>query len=441
MPATPRTTPSRKPERVRGDRDLVHRILDEALVSHVGFTADGAPRVLPTLHVRDGDTLYLHGSTGSYPMLKARPGGLPICVAVTLVDGLVLSKSQFNHSVNYRSVVVHGTAHLVTDPAEKRRVLTGLVEHVIAGRASDSRPPTDKELAQTAVLAVPLTESTAKVRAGGVGEDPADLDQPYWSGVLPVRLVAGVPEPDETGTTPPLPGYLHGYHREHDTRSTWHQAPVLTGDLVRLAPLETDHSDDLFDAGRDPEVWRWLGSPRPADRDEMRDLIVEALQARAIGHRIPWALIDPATGRAIGTTSYYEIDPIHRGVAIGHTWLGRDWWRTGVNTEAKVLLLDRAFGVLEAHRVVWHTDSRNTGSQHAIERLGATREAVLRRHRYAGDGVLRDTVQYVMFAEEWPAARQRLRDRLDAAACTAPPTPRAVPSGSELHHEIVATEV
>ncbi len=410
MPATPRTTPTRLAERVRHDRDPVHRILDEALVCHLGFTVDGEPRILPTLHVRDGDTLYLHGSTGSRPMLGARGDGMRVCVAVTLVDGLVLAQSQFHHSANYRSVVIHGEARLVDDVAEKRRVLTALVEHLVTGRTADSRPPTDKELAQTAVLAVPLAESTAKVRVGAPAEDAEDLTLGHWSGVLPMRLVAGSPEPVDGA--PPLPAYLHGYCRDHDGRAAWYRPAVMTGETVRLEPLEPGHADDLFRAGRDPEVWRWLGSPRPGDPAAMRDQITDALLARGRGERLPWAVVDRRTGTAIGTTSYYEIDPVNGSVAIGHTWLGRDWWRTAANTDAKLLLLGRAFEDLGAERVVWQTDLRNERSQRAIERLGATREAVLRRHRLRPDGTLRDTVQYVMFADEWPAVRQRLTDRL-----------------------------
>lgn len=214
---TPRTTPSRLAERVRHDRDLVRRILDEALVCHLAFTVDGEPRILPTLHVRDGDTLYLHGSTGSRPLLAARgPEGLPVCVAVTLIDGLVLARSQFHHSANYRSAVVHGRGRLVADAAEKRRVLTALVEHLVPGRSHDSRPPTGKELTQTAVLAVPLGESTAKVRRGGPSDEPEDLDLRHWSGVLPMRLAAGAPEPVLEGAKVPLPPYLHGYCGDRD---------------------------------------------------------------------------------------------------------------------------------------------------------------------------------------------------------------------------------
>ncbi len=206
-PRTPRTTALRDRGRMAYDADVVHAILDEAYVCHVGFVVDGEPRVLPTLHVRVDDTLYVHGSTGSRPLLAARtPEGLPVCVTVTLIDGLVLGRSQFHHSANYRSVVAHGTARLVTDD-ERRRVFRALVEKVCAGRSEESRPPSDKELAQTAVLALPLREVSAKVRSGGVIDDPDDYDLPYWAGVLPLRLVAGIPEPD-AGVTAPLPAGL-----------------------------------------------------------------------------------------------------------------------------------------------------------------------------------------------------------------------------------------
>src|SRR5690349_16934030 len=155
---TARTTPTRLGDRASYDRELVHSVLDEAFVCHLGFVADGEPRVLPTLHARVGDVLYLHGSTGSRPMLAARGEGMPVCVTVTLIDGLVLARSQFHHSANYRSVVAHGLARLVTGDAEKRRVLSALVEKVAPGRSTDTRPPTDRELAQTAVLALPLRE-------------------------------------------------------------------------------------------------------------------------------------------------------------------------------------------------------------------------------------------------------------------------------------------
>ncbi|MGH3715369.1 MAG: pyridoxamine 5'-phosphate oxidase family protein [Micromonosporaceae bacterium] len=212
---TARTTPNRVAERVRHDRDDVYGILDEALVSHLSYTVDGEPRVLPTLHVRDGDTLYLHGSTGSRPMLGARASnGLAVCVAVTLIDGLVLARSQFHHSANYRSAVIYGRAHLVTDDTEKRRVLTALVEHLVPGRSYDSRPPNARELAQTAVLAVPLDESTAKVRTGEPIDEPEDHTLRHWSGVLPLRVAAGAPEPGSEGVPVPLPPYLHGYCRE-----------------------------------------------------------------------------------------------------------------------------------------------------------------------------------------------------------------------------------
>jgi nitroimidazol reductase NimA-like FMN-containing flavoprotein (pyridoxamine 5'-phosphate oxidase superfamily) len=203
---TPRTTALRLRERIAYDADVVHAILDEAYFCHLGFVVDGEPRVLPTLHVRVDDTLFLHGSTGSRPLLAAREG-LPVCVAVTLLDGLVLGRSQFHHSANYRSVVAHGVARLVTDEATKHDVLTALVNKIGPGRAADSRPPNAQELAKTAVLALRLHEVSAKVRAADVVDEPEDYALPHWAGVVPMRLTPGAPEPDE-GVTAPLPAYL-----------------------------------------------------------------------------------------------------------------------------------------------------------------------------------------------------------------------------------------
>lgn len=209
-PQTSRTTAARDRSRVGYQRSAAHRILDEAYHCCLTFVVDGTPRALPTLHVRIDETLYLHGSTGSTPLLAARdPQGLPVCVAVTLLDGLVYARSQFHHSANYRSVIVHGTARLITEPAEKLQVLEALVDKVGNGRAADSRPPTRRELAETAVLAVALNEVSVKSRSGGPIDDPADLGLPHWAGVVPLRTVAGAPEsaPDVTAAAPDyLPG-------------------------------------------------------------------------------------------------------------------------------------------------------------------------------------------------------------------------------------------
>lgn len=194
---TARTVPSRSRDRARYDRETVHSILDQAYVCHLGFIRDGAPVVLPTLFGRVGEALYLHGSTGSRPLLaagKADPG-LPVCVTVTHVDGLVLARSAFHHSLNYRSVVVHGTAYQVTDEAERRLALDALVDQVVPGRSADSRPPSAKELAATAVIRLDLTEVSAKLRTGGPNDDAEDLDLPYWSGVVPVAPTYGTPVP------------------------------------------------------------------------------------------------------------------------------------------------------------------------------------------------------------------------------------------------------
>jgi nitroimidazol reductase NimA-like FMN-containing flavoprotein (pyridoxamine 5'-phosphate oxidase superfamily) len=206
---TPRTTASRLRERMSYDADLVHSILDEAWFCHLSFVVDGEPRILPTLHVRIGEVLYVHGSTGSRPLLgatRAGESGLPVCVAVTLIDGLVLARSQFHHSANYRSVVAHGRATLVTDADQKAAVLAAIVEKIATGRSADTRPPTAKELAQTAVLAVPLEEVAAKVRNGPVGDEAEDYALPHWAGIVPLRQTMGEPRPDEGVTG--LPEYL-----------------------------------------------------------------------------------------------------------------------------------------------------------------------------------------------------------------------------------------
>jgi nitroimidazol reductase NimA-like FMN-containing flavoprotein (pyridoxamine 5'-phosphate oxidase superfamily) len=203
---TPRTIPNRSQARMSYAADVVHEVLDEAYVCDLSFVVDGEPRVLPTLHVRIDDMLYLHGSTGSRPLLAGRKG-LRVAVAVTLLDGLVYARSHFHHSANYRSVVAHGVAELVADEAEKRRVLDALVDKVGPGRAADSRPPSAGELARTAVLRLPLVEVAAKVRAGGPNDDDADLDLPHWAGVVPLRLTPGAPHPS-TGA----PGYLPQAH-------------------------------------------------------------------------------------------------------------------------------------------------------------------------------------------------------------------------------------
>ncbi|GAQ63058.1 pyridoxamine 5'-phosphate oxidase family protein [Streptomyces scabiei] len=208
---TDRTAPTRGREKASYDKELVHAILDEGYVCHLGFVRDGAPVVLPTLYGRVGETLYVHGSTGSRPLRmtgQADPG-LPVCLTVTHVDGLVLARSAFHHSINYRSVVVHGIAHEVTDPQERRIALDALVDHVVPGRSRDSRPANPKEFAATAVIRLDLNEVSAKTRTGGVNEEPEDVTLPHWAGVVPLRkgYDTPIPEPDLPAGTE-LPDYL-----------------------------------------------------------------------------------------------------------------------------------------------------------------------------------------------------------------------------------------
>ncbi|HEY6737230.1 MAG TPA: GNAT family protein [Actinopolymorphaceae bacterium] len=196
--------------------------------------------------------------------------------------------------------------------------------------------------------------------------------------------------------------------------SAWFTAPVLTGRLVRLEPLRTDHAPGLLAAADDPRVFAHLSVHRPMTPDDAERLVRDVLAARGARERLPFVQIDVREGRAVvaGTTSYYEIDPAQRSLAIGHTWLGRAWWRTGLNTESKLLLLGHAFERLGAVRVVWHTDVRNERSQAAIARLGAVREGVLRKHKKRKDGTWRDTVLFSMTDDEWPRAKERLTARL-----------------------------
>ena len=215
-PPTSRTVPTRYRERARYDRATVHGILDEALICHVGYLNAGRPVVLPTTHARLGEVLYLHGSTGSGPMLAAAgsAAGLPVCVTVTLVDGLVLARAALHHSLQYRSAVVMGSARLVQDRDEKLRAMAALLDHVASGRSDDSRPPNDRELAATAVLALDLVEVSAKVRDGGPVDEDEDMTLPHWAGVVPLTLTAGSPVPaDDLDPAVPLPPYLTPYRR------------------------------------------------------------------------------------------------------------------------------------------------------------------------------------------------------------------------------------
>lgn len=406
---TARTTASRDRGRVSYERATAHAIIDEAYLCHLAFVVDGEPRILPTLHVRIGDTLFLHGSTGSGPLLAARGDGLDLCVTFTHLDGLVLARSQFHHSANYRSVVAHGRAHLVTDEDEKKRILSALVDKIVLGRAADTRPPTRRELAETAVLALPLTEVSVKARVGGVSDDEEDLSLPHWAGLVPLRLTPGLVEPD-VGVRLPVPAYLR------PERHPWHTAVRLAGEHVILEPLDMSHVEELFAAIADPDVYRWLPRTAPTTVDEMAGEVQEALRAYEQGLRIPLVQRDARTGEVVGSTSYYTPEPVNRAIAIGYTMLSPRVWRTGVNTEAKLLMLAHAFDTLGAVRVEWHTDLNNERSQRAIERLGATREGILRRHKLRANGTWRDTVLYSMTDAEWATAQSVLRERLRAPA-------------------------
>ncbi len=211
---TPQTTLKRLPERGAFDRGTVYRILDEAFVCHVGFVVDGRPFVIPTAYGRVGDTLYIHGSAASR-MQRALSKQIPVCVTVTLVDGLVLARSAFHHSINYRSVVIFGQATVVEDSTEKMRALEAFTEHIVAGRWQEIREPNEKELKVTTVLALPLVEVSAKIRTGEPKDDDEDYAIPIWAGELPLLTLTGAPVGDShTPLNLPPPDYVLNYDRK-----------------------------------------------------------------------------------------------------------------------------------------------------------------------------------------------------------------------------------
>jgi uncharacterized protein len=210
---TPRSTVRRLAELARYDRESVEAILDAGIVAHVGIVHEGAPVVIPMAYCRIGETLYVHGSTASR-MMRALRTGNPMCVTITMVDGIVLARSAFNMSMNYRAVVVHGRARLVTEPEERMSAFRAIMDHVVPGHWDHVREPNDLELRQTLVTAISLDEASAKVSSGPPDDDEADRALPYWAGEIPLHLVAGDPRPDAlvpTGTPPPAS--VSGYSR------------------------------------------------------------------------------------------------------------------------------------------------------------------------------------------------------------------------------------
>ena len=211
---TPRTRLVREADRAVYDRESAYRILDEGFLCHVGFVADGQPFVIPTSYGRKDDCIFIHGSAASR-MLRTLKESVPVCITVTLLDGLVLARSIFNHSMNYRSVVVLGKATLVDDPGEKIEALRLLSEHIIPGRWADSRQPNERELKATSILRVPIVEFSAKVRKGPVVDDEEDYSFPTWAGVVPLEMVAGEPVADARlllGQS--VPRYARSYTRK-----------------------------------------------------------------------------------------------------------------------------------------------------------------------------------------------------------------------------------
>ena len=213
QPSTPRTRVIREPHRGHYDRETAYRILDQGFICHIGFIADGQPFVIPTAYGRAGNDLYVHGSAASR-MLRTLDKGVPVCITVTLLDGLVLARSVFNHSMNYRSVVVLGTATAVQEQEEKLAALQAISEHILRGRWADARKPTEQELKATLVLRIPITEFSSKIRTGPPLDDEEDISFPTWAGVVPLKMVAERAIPDERSDPNQLvPAYAREWSR------------------------------------------------------------------------------------------------------------------------------------------------------------------------------------------------------------------------------------
>ncbi|HZA60924.1 MAG TPA: pyridoxamine 5'-phosphate oxidase family protein [Actinomycetota bacterium] len=212
-PPSERTQVKRHADRAVYDRGTIHAILDEALFCHVAVVVDRSPRVIPTIHARSGDTLFIHGSNASRT-LRALKDGAEGCIVVTLLDGLILARSAFNHSMNYRSVLVYGSLREITDQQEKWEAQRALVEHIVPGRSADARMPNEKELRQTTILAIPLNEASAKVRTGPSIDTEEDYDLPVWAGEIPLKMIPQPPIDDPR--LPPgvdVPEYARRYRR------------------------------------------------------------------------------------------------------------------------------------------------------------------------------------------------------------------------------------
>lgn len=257
---TARTAVRRRRDRASYDRQAAYAILDEALVCSVGFVADGQPFVTPMVFARWGDRLVLHGAQASRLSAQARAGA-PLCVTVTLIDGLVLARSAMHHSMNYRSVVILGAAREITAEADKRLALALVVDHAVPSRARATRPPSDAELAATAVLVVDIDEASIKVRSGGPVDDEADLALEHWAGVLPLRLAAGPPIPDRAH--PPsasVPPELLDYRRPAPILADMPAPPPIAPPKVASPPfLALDHIQLAMPRGGEPAARRFYG--------------------------------------------------------------------------------------------------------------------------------------------------------------------------------------
>jgi RimJ/RimL family protein N-acetyltransferase/nitroimidazol reductase NimA-like FMN-containing flavoprotein (pyridoxamine 5'-phosphate oxidase superfamily) len=397
---TPLTRVRRGAKRAHYDTETIHAILDEAPVCHIGFVQDGQPFIIPANFARQDETLYLHGSTAGR-LMHVIQTGQPLCVEVTLLDGLVFGRSAPNHSMNFRSVVAFGRGRAVSDEVEKLHALELIFEHFCPRRWQEVRPPDAKELEITAVVAIQIEQASAKVRRGPAGEESAvDLALPIWGGELPLRLQALEPLPDEH--TPPDRSVSPSIARQYrpNLQNVTEAYPRLETERLLLRPLSLEDAPFILKEWGDPVVTYYMRDEEPLQTLQDAYTMLQPLQTPEKMPGLKWWGIELKTeAQLIGTCGYYRWDKQHQHAEIGYDlWL--DYWGQGLMPEALRVLLQYGFDKMGLHRIEATTHVENLRSMRVLEKLGFQREGILRSFYYR-DGSFNDQSMFSLLKSEW----------------------------------------
>ena len=396
---TEKTKLRRIPRRGHHDRETIISILDKEFVCHIGFVHEGYPVVIPTLYGRDGEFLYVHGSMASR-MMKDLSGGLPLSITVTRVNGLVLARSSFHHSMNYESVVLFGHATEVTDKAEKIHGFKAVSDHIIADRWEEVRPILDNEIKATMLLKIPIEEASAKIRAEGIKDDKADYELDIWGRHHPGSSGLGGSGPRRksqsrnTGFSISRPIF-----EKKKRMSLFKEDFVLENQRLRLMPSSLSDLEHLYQIA-DQRIWAH-SSTSIRNRQDMFRYLEKAGLDRQNEVRQELTVIDKLTGAYCGCSSFENISIPHRRLEIGWTWLGLQFQGKGINKIAKYLMLAYVFEQLEFERVEFRVRGTNAQSQRALEKIGAVREGRLRSY-FEAEGQRHDFIYFSILREEWP---------------------------------------